>query len=526
MSSDLVRGRAPSGPFTQPESITDPDRLASYLDDAAHVPGGYAAALVEPRSERDVSEAVQRATRVLAIGAQSSLTGGATPRGETLISTARLRTIVDLADGRLRVGAGVTLAEIDAHLARRGALYPPLPTWHGATIGGAVATNAAGAATFKYGTTRAWVDELTIVLASGDVLDLRRGEARADEQGTFEVQLGSQTLKIPVPRYRMPDVPKVSAGYYARPGMDAIDLFIGAEGTLGIVTEATLRVRTMRPATALAFVTLTDRKVALELVGRLRTAAMQSWRTPGARGIDVSAIEHMDARSLAIIREDGVDRRLGVEIDTGAVMGLLVALDLPSATAVDEACAPLAAMLQEFDVPDAIVAAPDDHAAIERLLALREAVPLGVNQRIGRARRDIDPRIEKTAADIIVPFERFGEMQALFDEELQSRGLDGAVWGHISDGNVHPNILPRSVAEMESGREAVLAFGRAAMRMGGSPLAEHGVGRNETKQKLLREMYGDDGIEEMRAVKRILDPDWKLGSGVIFSRVHLREQHP
>jgi len=518
LSSDLVRGRAPSGPFTQPESITDPDRLASYLDDAAHVPGGYAAALVEPRSERDVSEAVQRATRVLAIGAQSSLTGGATPRGETLISTARLRTIVDLADGRLRVGAGVTLAEIDAHLARRGALYPPLPTWHGATIGGAVATNAAGAATFKYGTTRAWVDELTIVLASGDVLDLRRGEARADEQGTFEVQLGSQTLKIPVPRYRMPDVPKVSAGYYARPGMDAIDLFIGAEGTLGIVTEATLRVRTTRPATALAFVTLTDRKVALELVGRLRTAAMQSWRTPGARGIDVSAIEHMDARSLAIIREDGVDRRLGVEIDAGGVMGLLVALDLPPATTVDEACAPLAAMLQEFDVPDAIVAVPDDHAAIERLLALREAVPLGVNQRIGRARRDIDPRIEKTAADIIVPFERFGEMQALFDEELQSRGLDGAVWGHISDGNVHPNILPRSVAEMESGREAVLAFGRAAMRMGGSPLAEHGVGRNETKQKLLREMYGDDGIEEMRAVKRILDPDWKLGSGVIFSR--------
>ena len=144
-------------------------------------------------------------------------------------------------------------------------------------------------------------------------------------------------------------------------------------------------------------------------------------------------------------------------------------------------------------------------------------MPLGVNQRIGRARRDIDPRIEKTAADIIVPFERFGEMQALFDEGLQARGLDGAVWGHISDGNVHPNILPRSVAEMESGREAVLAFGRAAMRMGGSPLAEHGVGRNETKQKLLREMYGDDGIEEMRAVKRILDPDWKLASGVIFS---------
>ena len=133
MSSCLIEGRAAVGPFTQLEPITDPERLASHLEDAAHVPGGHAEALIEPRSERDVSEAVQAAKRALAIGAQSSLTGGATPRGETLVSTARLRAIADLADGRLRVGAGVTLAEIDAHLARRGALYPPLPTWHGAT---------------------------------------------------------------------------------------------------------------------------------------------------------------------------------------------------------------------------------------------------------------------------------------------------------------------------------------------------------------------------------------------------------
>jgi len=300
MSNSLIEGRTAAGPFTQLESVTDPNRLAPHLDDAAHVPGGHAEALIEPRSEREVSEAVRAAKRVLAIGAQSSLTGGATPRGGTLVSTARLRAIADLADGRLRVGAGVTLAEIDAHLARRGALYPPLPTWYGATIGGAIATNAAGAATFKYGTTRAWIDELTVVLASGDVVDLRRGETTASEQGTFELQLGKQTLTIPVPRYRMPGVPKVSAGYFAAPRMDAIDLFIGAEGTLGIVTEATLRALTTRPATCLAFMTLTDRSAALEFVARLRTEAMQTWRSPGGRGLDVSAIEHMDARSLAI----------------------------------------------------------------------------------------------------------------------------------------------------------------------------------------------------------------------------------
>ena len=146
----------------------------------------------------------------------------------------------------------------------------------------------------------------------------------------------------------------------------------------------------------------------------------------------------------------------------------------------------------------------------------REAVPLGVNQRIGRAQREIDARIQKTAADVIVPFERFDEMLRLFDEELQARGLDGAVWGHISDGNVHPNILPRNFAEMGAGREAVLAFGRAAIGLGGSPLAEHGVGRSETKQQLLRDLYGEEGIDQMRAVKRALDPEGKLAPGVIF----------
>jgi D-lactate dehydrogenase (cytochrome) len=139
-----------------------------------------------------------------------------------------------------------------------------------------------------------------------------------------------------------------------------------------------------------------------------------------------------------------------------------------------------------------------------------------VNQRVGRAQRDLDSRIEKTAADVVVPFDRFGEMLALYDAELNTRGLDAAIWGHISDGNVHPNVIPRNFSDVESGRAAVLAFGRAAIRLGGSPMAEHGVGRNATKQQLLHDLYGDAGISDMRAVKAALDPDGKLAPGVIF----------
>jgi D-lactate dehydrogenase (cytochrome) len=117
-----------------------------------------------------------------------------------------------------------------------------------------------------------------------------------------------------------------------------------------------------------------------------------------------------------------------------------------------------------------------------------------------------------------VPIERFGDMMNVYRRGFESRGLDYAIWGHISDGNVHPNVIPRSHDEVLRGKEAILEFGRAAVALGGCPLAEHGVGRNPVKQALLRQLYGDDGIEQMRAVKRALDPDWKLAPGVIFTR--------
>jgi D-lactate dehydrogenase (cytochrome) len=117
---------------------------------------------------------------------------------------------------------------------------------------------------------------------------------------------------------------------------------------------------------------------------------------------------------------------------------------------------------------------------------------------------------------MIVPFDHFAEMMAIYREGFTARGLDFAVWGHISDGNVHPNVLPRSYDDMLRGRELILQFGRDVARLGGCPLAEHGVGRNTVKQLLLRGLYGDPGLDEMRAVKRALDPEWKFAPGVIF----------
>jgi D-lactate dehydrogenase (cytochrome) len=531
----LIRARVPRGEPRLPGIARDPDVLASFVEDAAHFPGGHGAGIATIASEAEAAALLQSADAVLPIGAQSSLTGGATPMGEILLSTQRLNRILEIGRETVRVEAGVTLTELDAALDRAGRYYPPAPTFFGAFVGGTVATNAAGAATFKYGTTRDWIQSLTIVLPSGDVLDVERGATRAHRDGYFDIELANRSVRVPVPRYRMPDVPKLSAGYFARPDMDLIDLFIGCEGTLGVITEVTLRVLPERPAFCLAFVPFPDRAVSLAFVRRLRETAKSTWRTRDPHGIDVSAIEHMDARCLALLREDGIDRLHGVNVPADTAIALLVTLELPASTtsaqafeeigsardpnAPDTALVRFCRALDDAGVLDRVeIAVPGDRARASHLLAVREAVPAAVNQRVGLAKQTIDPRIEKTAADMIVAFDALDALLERYDEGFARRGLDAAVWGHISDGNVHPNVIPRSFADVESGKAAILEFGREVMRLGGSPLAEHGVGRNAVKQQLLVELYGTAGVDDMRRVKRAIDPAWKLAPGVLFPR--------
>jgi D-lactate dehydrogenase (cytochrome) len=532
MPTHRIEARPPRGAPLAPPRITDPDRLQSVVEDAAHV-AGYAASLVAPSTEAEIAEVLRSSASVLPIGAQSSLTGGATPLGDVVLSTSRFNRIIDIGVDRVRVEAGVTLADLDVALAAAGRYYPPAATFTGAFVGGTVATNAAGAATFKYGTTRNWVEAITVVLPTGDVLDVDRGAVKADADGYFEVVLGSGTVRVPVPRYRMPDVPKVSAGYFAAPGMDLIDLFIGAEGTLGVVVDVTLRIVTSRPAWCLVFVPFADRRAALAFARTLRDAARTTWRTGDRNGLDISAIEHMDARCLELTREDGIDRKTGVTWPDGTAIALLITLELPSAITSEQAFeeigraresqaldTPLARLCRALDeigaIDDVDIAVPGDRARMAQLLAFREEVPASINRRIGRAKLEVDERIEKTAGDMIVPFDRLEELLACYDREFERRQLDVAVWGHVSDGNLHPNVLARSFADVESGRAAILEAGREVIRLGGSPLAEHGVGRNRVKQQLLEELYGRAGIDEMRRVKRALDPQSKLARGVVF----------
>jgi D-lactate dehydrogenase (cytochrome) len=476
-----------------PRIESNPDLLSSFLSDAAHVPGGHAAGVAFPRDAAEVAAVVTHATQILPVGAQSSLTGGATPRGDVILSTRALTAIDIVGEDRVRVGAGVPLAELQRALAARGLYYPPVPTFDGAFVGGTISTNAAGAATFKYGSARRWVDGLTVVLADGGVLTLERGQLQA-------------AAMVPVPTYTMPDVPKLSAGYYARPGMDLVDLFVGSEGTLGVIVEATLRVIPL-PRKCTALITCASDAQAVSVTAALRESS----------SLDVAAVEYMDSRALTLVPDEAFDRARVARPAYGRVL-LLVQIEV--AEDEDGAIEALADLLTTCDVDgDPVLAMPGDDRGAARMFELREAVPASVNRHIAWVKTRVHPDIHKTAGDMIVPFHRLEESIALYRRTFEAYGLDYAIWGHVSDGNLHPNVVPQTLDDVEHGHDAILEMARGVMAMGGAPLAEHGVGRSPLKQRLLREMYGTSGVDEMREVKRALDPTWKLASGVLFPAV-------
>jgi len=527
-----IASRPPSS-VTPPPLEGDQDLVRRYLEDAAHFPGGQARGVTRPADVDELSAAMRVSDRVLVAGAQSSLTGGATPSDDVVISTERLQQ-VRLGGERVTVGAGVTLAALQEQLASQNLWLPPVPTFLGATAGGAASTNAAGAATFKYGTMRDWIEGLEVVLADGVVLELQRGDAIASESGVFEVPTVRGTATVRVPEIRMPGVPKCSAGYFAAPHMDLVDLFVGSEGTLGAIASVTFRVRPRPAGVCWALVPLRDEHRAIALVGALRRAARATWDRGDVHGVDVAAIEHIDERALAILGEDGIDRKYNVSLPAGTALALIVQLEISSddvrrdfwddisnalSQHVDSPVVHFCRLLAEAGaLDDTEIVLPTNAARRTALADFREATPASVNRRVAMAKAQVDPRIHKTAGDSVVPFDRFGDMMIGCRRLFAQRGVDLAVWGHISDGNVHPNVVPKTYADVEAGKAILLQLGREVIAMGGSPLAEHGVGRSVLKQQLLHALYGDAGIASMARVKDALDPTWKLGRGVLFPK--------
>ena len=445
-----------------------------YLEDASGF-RGRAERLLIPSDEAGVIAALREASStgvpVTIAGAGTGVTGARVPHGGWVLSLEKL-TRLEIDRGYAIAGAGVILRDLHAAAQASGQFYPPDPTETSASIGGTIATNASGSRSFKYGATRHWIERLRVVLADGRVLDVGRGDAIDFDPGT-----------IPLPH-----VTKNTAGYLLLPGMDWIDLFAGSEGTLGVVTEARLRLLPA-PASVLAGVIFfSDDDCALD--------AVDNWRSTASPRM----LEYFDSPSLALLRGS-----FG-EIPAAARAAILFEQELQAENDPDGLETWLARIEASNAMDESWLA--ESGTDRERFRRFRHALPELVNDTVRRN------GTLKMGTDHAVPIKRNREMLAFYrrrlEEEFPGRYV---IFGHIGDAHVHVNILP-SADEAERATTLLAEFARHAVSLGGTVSAEHGLGKR--KAHLLALQYAPADLEAMRAVKRRLDPRNILGRGTLL----------
>lgn len=468
------------------------DDYVDFLHDESRREG-RADKIAFPVSTEDVREALQTAAEngwpITVQGGRTGITGGCVPDDGLILNLSRMNAIGEITGHRMTVQSGAVLADIRCALADSDFFFPSDLTETSATIGGMISNNASGARSFRYGSVRSWIQGLTVVLPNGEVVALERGmdraAGRAYKVGGVEGEL---------PELTMPAV-KTAAGYYVMPDMDLVDLFIGAEGTLGIITEATLQLLPRQNAVYGLTAFFSDEEQAVRFVHFLRKFSKPL------------AIEFFDARALNLLR------RMSEE---NAAFADIPALKPEFHTAI----------YFEFEnkVPELIVErveeavecwmAEGDHE-IGALKNFRHAIPESVNLLISERKKSI-PELTKLGTDMSVPDGRLEDVMRMYHNGLDEAGLEYVIFGHIGSNHLHVNILPRSLEEYEKGRALYLEWAGKIVVMGGSVSAEHGIGK--MKIEFLRLLFGDEGIQRMRQLRDQFDPAGLLNRGNLFNR--------
>ena len=467
--------------------------IESFLSDASFIRNGYADRVVFPENIEDVSQVLASANRdripVTVSGAGTGTVGGRVAFGGIVLATDKLNHIKSIVHedggGYAIAEAGVILSDLQRAVDHEGLLYPPDPTERGCFIGGTVATNASGARTFKYGPTRNYIRRLRVVLASGEIVDLRRGDVRADAVG--KIRVGS--VEAQLPNYQRPATRKNASGYFVAPEMDAVDLFIGSEGTLGVICELETRLLP-KPEGLLSGVVFFENEAAvLALVADARTR------------VDARALEFFDHESLNFLREKYP------EIPERAVGAIFFEQETRADTEEAVLDEWMALLDQHHAFADSWFATNEQDQA--RLREFRHQLPVLMNEWFARYNQ------RKVSTDMAVPDEAFPGLFRLYKDTLRDSHLRYTIFGHIGDNHVHVNILPRDDTEATHARELYVRFLKYAASVGGTLSAEHGVGK--LKRDYLRIFYNDDQLREMAALKKAFDPTGILGRGNIFS---------
>lgn len=468
---------------------------------------GAADSISFPTSEAEVIECVKQiraqSGTITTQGARTGIVAGAVPQGGHILNLSRMNRIGEVTGDSITVQPGAILDNIREAIECSGLFFPPDPTESTASIGGMVACNASGALTFHYGPTRNWVQAVRMVLSDGDVIALRRGQCMAQGRSFSLTTEGGRIISGDLPAYVLPNV-KSAAGYYVADDMDMLDLLIGMEGTLGIITEIELKLIPKPGAVNGLTMFLPDEESALKLVRILREQ------------FEPVAIEFFNHDALDLLRrmksESSAFEKIPAvkpEYHTAVYTEFHAASD----EEIEDPIIMMMESIMELGGSDEDTWYATNDRELEPLKAFRHATPEAVNLLIDQRKRDC-PELTKLGTDMSVPDERLEEVITMYDADLAANGLESVMFGHIGNNHVHVNILPRSLVEYDRGKELYLDWAKHIVEWGGSVSAEHGIGK--IKVPFLRLMYGNAAVSEMRALRLLFDPEETLNPGVLI----------
>jgi len=501
--------------------IKDESLIEKYLTDESRIIKGKAEEVILVENENEIIEILKEANfkkiKITVSGAGTGITGSRVPLGGIIISMENFTRVVskqknneeliEVNEGKtysviignengeyyVKAPAGIPLKILKKIVEEKGLFYPPDPTETSSFIGGNIATNASGSRTFKYGSTRDYVRRIRIVLPTCEILDIRRGDIVFREG---KANINNKTLEIP--NIELPKVDKNAAGYYLKKDMDLVDLFIGSEGTLGIITEVELKL-IKKPETISSIFAYFDEEInAINFAKILRKESKEG-------NLKILSIEFFDENSLNFIREkfnkikEKAKGLIDFEIENN-----------------EKHFEKILRILEKIGYIEAYVVPLDEAKEI------RYALPEKINNYVRKH------NTHKVATDIVVPEDKFDEMYNYYHKIGKESKIEYVLFGHIGNFHLHFNFLPKNKEELEKAKEYSLLLLKKAVSLGGTISGEHGVGKkyyveNGIIKPLLELMYSKEKLLEIAKIKVTLDPNLILNIGNIIPEEYLKE---
>jgi D-lactate dehydrogenase (cytochrome) len=484
------------------------DEIQQYLSDQANLKGSCETVYIVDATE-EISEIIMAANNqnifISVCGNHTSLTGASLPVSGWVLSTENLNQIIEINSAEMYaiVQPGVILKELQEILAQKGLFFPPDPTEDSCFIGGMISTNASGARSFKYGATRESIEELEVILPTGQLINLKRGNPI--QRNLFRLKISDDkfiSFELP-PSIKMINV-KNAAGYYLKGDMDPIDLFIGSEGTLGVITKAKLKLKPLPKNYISLVIFFDDLSKSFTFLHKLRALSKSNSKTE--TGLQARAIEFFDRNSLILLKEKFSD------IPENSVAAFWVEQETMDEESYNFLLNEWDSILTETGIDTQYVWFGVDQRDRSKIINMRHTLPLLINDIIKKN------NVRKLGTDIAVPDHLFMNFYNDVIAETEKRDLKYVAFGHFGDSHLHLNILPSNEEEAKIGRELYSHLCTLAINLGGTFSAEHGVGK--TKVNYLRLMVGDSSIQFMEKVKKIFDPKRIFGVGNLFNGVN------